>query len=445
MSVSQARAAAFDILLRVQERESYAAELLHSGRLDELSAPDRGLCTELVMGTLRWQSALDTEIASHTSQKLSHMDIEVLIALRLGAYQLRRLDRIPSSAAVNESVELVKRARKKSAVPFANAVLRKLAAAPPPEFTAEPTARGLSLRFAHPPWIVERWLRAYGLVAAERICEFDQQTPGTSLRVRGSQVQVTELETELRACGVSVAPGHLVKNALTVASGDASATNAFAEGRIAIQDEASQLVALLVGNGTRMLDCCAAPGGKTAVLAEANPEATIVAAELHPHRARLMAERLRASNVEIVTADATALPYGAEFDRVLADVPCTGTGTLARNPEIKWKLSRADIRDLHFRQSAILAACLRYVAPGGRVVYSTCSLEPEENEAIVESVLSTASGFTTINVSERLEELRATGDLVWNDVASLASGPYLRTLPGTHPCDGFFAAILERC
>ena len=439
MAVSKARAAAFDILLRVEARESFASDLLHSERLDELSSPDRGLCTELVMGTLRWQSALDADIAPHSSQKLAKLDREVLVALRLAAYQLRHLDRIPSSAAVNESVELIKRSHKKSAVPFVNAVLRKLATAPPLDEAAEVSIENLGSRYAHPHWIVSRWILEYGVAIAKRICEHDQQTPGTTLRV-----QTPDVEEELRACGVAVVPGQLVRDARTVTSGDVTATNAFLEGRVAIQDEASQLVALLVGSGLRILDCCAAPGGKTAFLAERNPQATIVAAELHPHRARQMAERLRYKNVEVLTADANSLSFGAEFDRVLVDVPCTGTGTLARNPEIKWKLSRADIRDLRSRQIAILTSSLRHVSPGGRLVYSTCSLEPEENGAVVEQVLAEHSGFRLVDAAGRLDELRDSGDLVWPEPASLLRGPYLRTFPGTHPCDGFFAAILER-
>src|SRR5208337_211499 len=147
-------------------------------------------------------------------------------------------------------------------------------------------------------------------------------------------------------------------------------------------------VGALVGRGSRILDCCAAPGNKTAALAEANPRAAIVAVELHPHRAELLRKRIAAhAMVEVITADATALPHGREFDRILADVPCSGTGTLARNPEIKWKLRPDDLTDLHARQKAILAAALRHLAAGGVMVYSTCSLEAEENAAVVEEVL----------------------------------------------------------
>ena len=172
-----------------------------------------------------------------------------------------------------------------------------------------------------------------------------------------------------------------------VVGGDVTRTRALTEGRVMIQDEASQLVAALVGTGSRILDCCAAPGGKTAALAARNPTAEIIAAELHAHRVELLRKRVRAANVQVIQADALSLAVSSGFDRVLADVPCSGTGTLARNPEIKWRLKPEDLDDLHQRQVGILHAALQQLSPGGRAVYSTCSLEREENEAVVEEVL----------------------------------------------------------
>jgi 16S rRNA (cytosine967-C5)-methyltransferase len=234
-----------------------------------------------------------------------------------------------------------------------------------------------------------------------------------------------------------------MKSARMIVSGDVTATELFRNGQIAIQDEGSQLVAALVGDGKRLLDCCAAPGGKTGALAARLPEAEIFAAELHPHRARLLRRLAPQPNVHVVTADALALPFAADFDRVLADVPCSGTGTLARNPEIKWRLKPEDLHDLQLRQTGILRAAMRHVAPGGRLVYSTCSLEPEENEQVVAACLP-GSEFRLIPVREGLERLRRSGDLAWNEIDKLVSGDFLRTIPGVHPCDGFFAAILQK-
>jgi 16S rRNA (cytosine967-C5)-methyltransferase len=463
MPISAARLAAFEILLRVREHGAYASELLNSERLTPLAAADRGLCTELVMGALRWQPVLDGDIQAVSSQKLDHIDGEVMVALRLGAYQLRFLDRVPAHAAVHESVELVKRARKRSAAPFANAVLRKLAVKLAGG-KAEAADIGGSLAVsAHPSWLVKRWVREFGEQQTQRICQYDQQAPPVALRMPAHGAE--DIETRLRAEGVEFAPGRLVRSARVVLSrqGLASARVGIAgdvarasglEHRLAIQDEGSQLVGALVGAGRRILDCCAAPGNKTAALAEANPGAAIVAVELHAHRAELLRRRLGAiagdvsgetakiSNVEVLTADATALAYGREFDRILADVPCSGTGTLARNPEIKWKLRPEDLFDLHGRQQAILASALRHLAEGGIIVYSTCSLETEENAAVVEEVLRGHPTARLLDCGARLRELRNEGELTWPDVESLASGPYLQTLPGTHPCDGFFAAMI---
>lgn len=451
MSVTPSRAAAFDVLLRIEEQNSYAVDLLHSPRLEELSSADHRLCTELVMGVVRWRSWLDSAISAAAARPASRIDIEILIALRLAAYQMSFLERVPRSAAVNESVELVKRARKRSAVPFANAVLRKLSAAPPSEkkgaatdatSSAEPaTVAGLAERLAHPPWLVERWVAGYGFATAARICAFDQAIPTTVVRVNDSTV-----ETELAGEGIQLAPGFLVRGARRILNGDVSGTKAFAEGRVGIQDEASQLVALLLGEGSRILDCCAAPGNKAAALAARLPEATIVATELHHHRARAMQERMRSPGVQIITADARSLPLAGEFDRVLVDVPCSGTGTLARNPEIKWRLTLADLTDLQGRQAAILQSALQRIAPGGRALYSTCSLEPEENQQVIDLALAEdqKGEFQIVDCGAELQNLKDSGELIWQDVQSLTRAKFLTTLPGMHSCDGFFAALIER-
>ena len=439
MPISPARTVAYDILLRVERQDAYAAELLHSERLEPLGPPDRALATEIVMGVLRWRSRLDDEIAPAAARPIEKLDLEVLIALRVAAYQLRYLSRIPAHAAIHDSVELVKRARKRSAAPFANAVLRKVAAASESSGPIELTSAAVAREFAHPLWLVERWVSEFGLERTQAICGHDQRIPATAIRIDDAAV-----EAELRDEGVELSPGVLLTTARIVTAGDITHTRAFREGRVFIQDEASQLVARLVGTGSRLLDCCAAPGGKTAALAARNPTAQIVAAEIHAHRAKLLRQRVRAANVEVIHADALTLPGAGAFDRVLADVPCSGTGTLARNPEIKWRLKPEDLGDLHRRQVAILDAALRQLAPAGRAVYSTCSLEREECEAVVEEVLRERSEYMLLDCGDGLQRLRAAGELAWPDADSLLSGQFLRTIPGVHPCDGFFAAMVER-
>ena len=439
MPISPARIAAFDILQRVEQTDAFASELLHATAYSKLTSADHGLATELVMGVLRWRCLLDQRLAAASSLKLDKLDLEVLTALRLAAYQLQFLQRVPGHAAVNDSVELVKRARKRSAAAFVNAVLRKLGQAASANPVAGESAEELALRLAHPRWLVERWIREFGGEAAHKVCAYDQQAPPAAIRVSADAAEL-ELKTE----GVELVPGRLVLRARRVVTGNVAKSRAFRGGKIAIQDEASQLVALLVGHGENILDCCAAPGGKTRVMAEGNPQSAVLALELHPRRASLLRKLVAAPNVSVVAADMRDFPVNKAFERVLADVPCSGTGTLARHPEIKWRLKPEDLLELQTRQLAILQSAMKHVAPGGRLVYSTCSLEGEENYEVVEKALADDAGFRVVSAREELERLKAEEELAWPDLDSMVSGQYLRTLPGVHPCDGFFAAIFEK-
>ena len=369
----------------------------------------------------------------------------MLTALRLGAYQILFLDRVPRHAAVNESVELVKSAYKRSAAGLVNAVLRKIVRGP----------SDLSDDSSHPNWLVERWVRIYGADAARKICEYDQAAPAQAIRMAHAEgVELrstgrtrasapTRVVVELGTEGVLLEPGKLLSTAFTVKSGDITAAKAFRERRVMIQDEGSQLVAMLVGHGKNILDCCAAPGGKTRIIAERNPEATVLAMDLHPQRAAVLLRLGTAENVRVVAGDVRKMPHAGNFDRILVDAPCSGTGTLARNPEIKWRLRAEDLLRLQEYQVEILRAAMKHLAPGGRMVYSTCSLEPEENEQVIEKALTDNSSFRVVNCRDEIEGLRASGELIWG-ADSLVSGPYLRTIPGVHPCDGFFAAMIVR-
>lgn len=455
--MSPARAAAFEILLRVERESSYASDLLHSPACERLSPRDHGLATELVLGVVRWRSRLDEELAATSSQPFSKLDLEIVVALRLGLYQIRCLSRIPKRAALHESVELVKLARKRSAAPFANAVLRKLAAENGSYDLSFPgdgssTTESVAYKLAHPIWLVERWAKEYGMATTQKICEYDQLAPETAIRLRSESV-ADQLEQE----GIALRPAQLLSSARFVASGDVTKTHAFQDREVVIQDQASQLVAALVGSvagdegsltSLRILDCCAAPGGKTLAMMDSSPGSRITAVELHLHRARLMRNLLRKARVQheiqVIAADAEGLPLNATFDRVLADVPCSGTGTIARNPEIKWRLQPRDLKDLHARQAGILQSAAGQVRSGGRVVYSTCSLEREENEDVIDEALAQNNSLRVIDCRTELDRLKESGRLLWSETASLTHGPFLRTVPGVHPCDGFFAAILEK-
>jgi 16S rRNA (cytosine967-C5)-methyltransferase len=448
MGVSAARAAAFEILLRVEREDSYATELLHSAAVKNLSTRDHALTTELVMGVLRWRSSLDRQISRTSSQKLNRLDDEVLAALRLGVYQLRFLSRVPARATIYESVELVKLAGKRSAASLVNAVLRKIEQDRACNYLADiavaADAETLAESAAHPLWLVERWIAQYGFENACQICIYDQTIPKTSIHIFDQRAV-----EELAAHGVRTTTGKLLTSALRVISGDVAATSAFGEGRLSIQDEASQLVAMIAARDGKhagtVLDCCAAPGSKTRFIARQDPSATVVAGEIHTHRARLLRGLVRLPNVRVVVADARRLPFSRFFGRILADVPCSGTGTLARNPEIKWRLEPDDFSDLQARQMAILESALAQLGTGGRLVYSTCSLETEENEAVIEAVLAKSSNFKLVNMKTELQRLCGSADLAPGlAVESLLAGPYLRTIPGVHECDGFFAAKIQR-
>ena len=388
-AISPARKAAFRVLLTVERGKAHSDDLLRDEEVDALAPADRNLATTLVMGVLRWQIWLDAQIRPLLKRPNAKLDEEVLIALRLGAFQLQFLDRIPARAAIDESVELTKQSGHRFAAGMVNAVLRSAGATHRAD-SAMCSSKSLPCAAAHPAWLVERWAAAYGEKAMQAICRHGQSQPRRAVRLTEEAV-----EEELRKTGVELAPGALLTAARTVVSGDVTATPAFREGRVRVQDEGSQLIGelasrtALVQDEEKILDACAAPGGKTLILAERNPKARIVACESSPRRLADLRKRLAAyaDHVECRLADAAELEEDSAFDVALVDVPCSGTGTLARNPEIRHRLQLGDLPRLVERQVAILGAALRAVTPGGRVVYSTCSLEPEENEQVVTAVL----------------------------------------------------------
>jgi 16S rRNA (cytosine967-C5)-methyltransferase len=351
MTIAPARQIAYDVLDRV-EGGAWASELLLSAAAS-LDSRDAGLASEIVFGVLRFRAQLDFLIAHFGAPR--KLDRQVRTALRMGIYQLRYLERIPAHAAVMESVELVKRARKRSATGMVNAVLRKVDR----NAVAWPTRE---VELSCPEWLIERWEANHGLDAARSIAlaalvEPEKYVRGTRFQDIGSQAIVPLLELKSRQT---------------------------------------------------FLDLCAAPGNKTAQALEAGVRA--VACDLHWHRLR----ELRGLAADLVVLDGTLpLPFARRFDRVLVDAPCSGTGTLGRNPEIKWRLRPDDLADLHGRQVALLRNALAALAPGGLLVYSTCSLEPEENRDVVEEA---AAGRAAI---------------VWE------------RLPGRDAGDGFRAAVIK--
>jgi len=446
MKIAPARNIAFQILRTVASTDAHSDELLRARRMDTLSAQDRALVTTLVLGTLRWQMKLDTLIRPLLSRPDTRLSTVVETTLRLGAFQLLYLDRIPAYAAISDSVELAKQSGDAPAARMVNAVLRKVARLPrAAESSQQQTAQQIADVFAHPLWMVDRWSRFYGVNIAEAICRFHQQPATTSIRLLDPNV-----ERELIAEGIQLQPGEFLTAARRVISGDIVRSKPFLEGRMRIQDEASQLVAELAGIGNRILDTCAAPGGKTAILAERNPEGSITAWDISKRRLEAMRQTLSSSGdrIKLEVRDATEANLRPEYDLILCDVPCTGTGTIGRNPEIRFRVTEQEIARQHARQVRILSSALAGLVPDGRLLYSTCSLEPEENEAVVAECLGANPEFTSRSLIGEVERLAATGVLTHasstNFAASAIEGGFLRTIPGIHNCDGFFAAVLTR-
>jgi 16S rRNA (cytosine967-C5)-methyltransferase len=449
--IAPARQVAFDLLLELRRRpESHSDTLLRSKPVEALSALDRNLATTLVMGVLRWRILLQQRIAAILTRADGRLLEPVQIALEMGALQLLLLDRIPAHAAIFESVELTKASGNPHAAGMVNAVLRKLANAPKLEMvpTAPLLAGDLARVYAHPQWMVTRWAKAHGVAEAAAICRFNQQPPPTTVRLMDSRA-----EALLGEEGVRLEAGSFVERARRVVEGEVASTRTFAERLVRIQDEGSQFIAELAAGGGAarlILDCCAAPGGKTAILAERHPQAAITACDIHPGRLKTMRNFLSRQNsagkISFRVLDAAALPPGEQFDLVLCDAPCSGTGTLARNPEIRHRVTLEGLERQHERQVKLLSAAIKSLAPGGRLVYSTCSLEAEENQSVVSEVLAGQKNCHLLSLKEAMRALETQGILHAGtaDRIQSASDDFLRILPGVHACDGFFAALIAR-
>jgi 16S rRNA (cytosine967-C5)-methyltransferase len=427
--IAPARKAAFDLLLELRSKpESHSDDLLRSKRVDVLSALDKNLATTLVMGVLRWQLVLQQLIRQVLTKSKGHLADAVEVALELGTLQLLLLERIPVHAAIFESVELVRQSGNTYAVGLANAVLRKLAQGPRLQPANDEEAFA-----AHPAWLVERWIAAYGRPAAAAICRYDQLPPPTTIRLASPAPAEGE-------------PASFAARARRVDSGDVKSSVRIHSPRI--QDEGSQLIAELAGHGMAILDCCAAPGGKTAILAERNPTAQITACDISPRRLKTMQAMLGRQQIRYRVLDATELPFEREFDLVLCDAPCSGTGTFARNPEIRHRLTFDDLVRHHDRQVLLLSSAMRALRQGGRLIYSTCSLEPEENENVIAEARERQKDFRLVAWREQIHVLEKEGTLHQGTAQRLfpesASDEFLRLLPGSYPGDGYFAACLTR-
>jgi len=447
-----ARRVALIILNRFERDHAFPGILENTTLTKEITGEDRSFAHLLVMGVLKNRSYLDWVLTAVSRHPLSRLPISILNILRLGVFELLQLLEKPAAVIVNDYVSLARQEGHQGTVALVNAILRRVAErrceiSPPGKEIG--LARCLAITHSHPLWLVEKWIAEFGEEETTRLCEVNNQPPPLCLRINTLKAVKDQVVEALRQRGTTFRESLLVDNCLVV---DSSAPDAggfrlselpgLAEGWVAIQDEAAQLVSIFAkpGIGETVVDACAAPGGKTAHTASLMMNTgKIIAVDKHPRRlelARRNCQRLGASNIEFRCGDFCVLARElcAVADLCLVDAPCSGTGVLRRKPDIRWRLSPNDITELTELQYGLLLAAADVVRAGGRLVYSTCSLEREENQAVVERFLGTRADY-------RLEEAES---FCMPSSPPLTPEGYLWCLPHRHGTDGTFAARFRR-
>jgi 16S rRNA (cytosine967-C5)-methyltransferase len=444
-----ARIAAYHALRAVADERADLPSALANAREHLGDERDRGLAAEIVTGSLRWQRSLDHLIEHFANRPLTKVDRDVMHILRLSLYQLLHLDRVPASAVVDDAVDLTRHARKGSAAGFVNAVLRSvlrqqhrlpLPARPDAAGDREGALAYLGITHSHPAWLVARWFDRLGLEAAERWVRFNNETPRLTLRTNTLRTTRDGVAAALAGAGIQTEPTRYAPDGLTVTEGNPLRTPG--DGSFFVQDEASQLVSAAAGAhaGERVLDLCASPGGKTvAMAADMGDRGLLVACDVRAKRVSLLHDTVRLSGAGCIrlarVPTAGALPFAPVFDRVLIDAPCSGLGTIRRDPDIRWRRHQQDLAALAADQLALLERAAPVLRPGGRLVYATCSSEPEENEAVADAFLSRHPQFALV-------DLRTEAPSFLQPL--LDDRGMLRTLPFAHGLEAFYGAVVVR-
>jgi 16S rRNA (cytosine967-C5)-methyltransferase len=441
------RQLASEILLKVDTQKAYADILLdHALRNATLDERDRGLLTEVVYGTLRWRGRIDAKLSRHMRRPLAQADPFIRSLLRATLYQLIFLDKVPDYAAVHEAVELAKLGGAKAAG-FVNGVLRnflrqneKVAVAAP----NDQSVRAMAEEFSHPEWLVRRWLGDFGAKEATSLMRANNQQTPLVVRVNSLKCARAELLERFLTAGVTAEPTQLSPQGILLLSGARiEKLPGFAEGLFQVQGEPSQLTIYLIDpqSGERILDACAAPGGKTTHIAEMmRDEGELIALDVSARgidRIKENIARLQLRSIHAVRGDAgrnLASSLGAAYDRILVDAPCSGLGTLRSHPEIKWQRDESDIKRLYQLQSKILGNVAEHLKPDGVLVYSTCTLAREENDCVVEGFLREHQEF----------ELEDAARYLPDGARHMARGKYFHALPHRDNTDGFFAARMRK-
>ncbi|MFB3887651.1 MAG: 16S rRNA (cytosine(967)-C(5))-methyltransferase RsmB [Thermodesulfobacteriota bacterium] len=449
MTKKNPRAICLDILNRVEEAGRHPDTLLTDcfEKYPYLTFLDRAFLTELTYGVLRWEGRLDWLIRHFSRVPFEKIELSILNILRLGLYQILFLSKTPFSAAVNESVELAKKIRGKGGAGFVNAILRSVLREkdrfPYPTMSEDP-ALHLSVVESYPPWLIRRWMGEFGPEETQRICAVNNQIPLLTLRTNTLKIDREALLEKLREKGSKPFPCSFSEEGILLKDPPpTSELPFFKEGLYVIQDEASQLVTSILDPrpGERILDACAAPGGKTTHVAQRmGNEGEIYAMDLVKGKLDRIDEACRRLGIRIVKTmkgDATrsrSIPEAVAFDRILADVPCSGFGTLRKNPDLKWRRKEEDIRRLALLQSSILKNLAPYVKESGILVYSTCTVFDEENEDVVERFLDKHPEFQLDRLDKALPE----------KLKPFIQKGFFKTFPPRDGMDGFFAARMIR-
>lgn len=422
--IAPARLAAVDALTQIDQHDADMGAAIAGVRAALTDERDHALLLELVSGTLRMRGAIDYQLSQRVKRPLAKLDAVVLRILRVSAFQLIYLSRLPASAVINDAVELTRRAGKSSASGLANAVLRAVSRERETlTWPADTDPEYLAITHSHPQWLIDRWVARYGLDSTTAWLDFNNQAAALCLAANRHLTTREGLAEELLSDGVTTKPTTRALNGLEVIDGRALATRAFREGRCIVQDEASQLIGDLAYASARgrVLDLCASPGGKTLALSAAKGT-RVVASDVRPNRVRLLARtlsRCRVPNVAVLHVADGALPFNDEtFDLLLIDAPCSGLGTVRRDPDIRWRRTPQDLPRFAAAQRALLDRSSSLVKRGGTLIYSTCSSEPEENAEVIAAFLAAHPEFAE---SARHE-----------------------TLPFRDHLEAFFASVLKR-
>ncbi len=457
-NVSPARRAAFEILQKIEREKAFSSVLLPQAEV-KLALRDKSLCHQITLGVLRRQMYLDRIVQSFSKTKIAKLDLEVLIALRIGLFQILFLDKIPAFSAINESVNLVHLAKKRSAAGMVNAILRRAVREKDFKFRYADEIERVSVETSHPRWLIEHWTRTYGFEETEKLALANNETPPLAFRLtKKGDEKTVEI---LRKLGLEITESNIAENAFLVTKPNEMLFAFAEEGKIYFQEESSQLVgeAVKLQNGENFLDVCAAPGSKFMQILNSrfqisnskfqtvnhkssnlesgiwNLESISVAGDLHEHRLHFLRESaenqgLKSFNLVAYNAE-SELPFAENtFDCILLDAPCSGTGTIRHNPEIRYFLAEKDFLELQTKQLTILKNASKILKKSGRVVYSTCSLEREENESVIEYFLKENREFEKNSPTVPQKFLTAEN--------------FARTNPARDASDGFFIAVLKK-